>query len=317
MPRPDDTPARKNPRPKSSRRLSARIIVPLTALMALSMATVPAAADEAEAAAQEAETADFENYVALGDSFTAGPFISDTGDIETNAPLLGCMRSESNYPQLLAEGLEGTELTDVSCSGAVMEHFYEDQFDDAPPQLDALTPETDLVTVGISGNDFGFAEIFLECAGQSLGDPGGSPCADHYGDELDDRVEELREDVSQVYADIAERSPDATVLSVGYLQILPETDGCWPTVPVSEGDVPFLDEAQIALNAMIDEEATAQGATFVDVYERGHDACQPSDTRWVEGLIPGNEAAPVHPNLAGMVATTDFLREELGLADPA
>jgi len=272
--------------------------------MGISLATAPVAAEEAESAA-------FEHYVAIGDSFVAGPLVQ----AQANMPLLGCMQSSVNYPKRLAEELGITDLTDVSCSGAVMSHLYEAQFDDTPPQLDALRPETDLVTVGIAGNDFGFSQVLMECAKRSLTNPLGSPCADHYGDELDQRIEGLRGEVSGVYADIAERSPNATVLSVGYLQILPESGGCWPSTPISRGDVPFLDAAQTKLNAMLQEEATAQGAVFVDTFERGHDVCQGSSTRWVEGLIP-EDGAPIHPNNLGMAATTDFVRSALNVPQP-
>ncbi|WP_017588298.1 SGNH/GDSL hydrolase family protein [Nocardiopsis ganjiahuensis] len=281
----------------------ARLSAPLVlAALGVSLATAPVAADEVESAA-------FGHYVALGDSFVAGPMV------RAQMPLLGCMQSSVNYPKRLAEELGIAEITDVSCSGAVMSHFYEAQFDDAPPQLDALRPETDLVTVGIAGNDFGFSEVLVECAKRSLGNPWGSPCASHYGDELDHRIEGMRGEVSGVYADIAERSPNATVLSIGYLQILPESGGCWPSTPIARGDVPFLDAAQTALNAMLKEEAEAQGAVFVDTFERGHDVCQGSDTRWVEGLIP-EDGAPIHPNNLGMAATTDFVRDALGVPQP-
>lgn len=307
MPRIDDTLARTpHPHPRAGRlrRLAARAAVPAAVVMGLSLAGTPAAAEEAEEVA-------FEQYVALGDSFTAGPFVTE--EASAQMPLLGCLQSSANYPKLLAEELGVGELIDVSCSGAVMSDFYEAQFDDQPPQLDALSEETDLVTVGIAGNDFGFADVLVDCATRSITNPLGSPCADHHGDGLDERIEGLRGEVSTVYADIAERSPNATVLSVGYLQILPESNGCWPSVPISRGDVSFLDEAQIALNEMLREEATAQGAVFVDVFERGYDSCQPADTRWVEGVIPENEAAPVHPNRAGMEATTAFVSDALGV----
>lgn len=274
--------------------------------LGLSLAAPPASADEVGTTA-------FQHYVAIGDSFVAGPLIRK----EANArmPLLGCMQSSSNYPTMLAGRLGVAEFTDVSCSGAVIEDLYEEQFSYTLPQLDALTSETDLVTVGISGNDFGFSEVFIECAKKSLSNPLGSPCANHYGDELDNRIEDLRPGISGVYADIAARSPNATVLAVGYLQILPEGSGCWPSTPIARGDVPFLDQAQTALNAMIAEEAQAQGAVFVDVLERGHDVCKPSGVRWVEGLIPEN-GAPVHPNRVGMEATADFVEAELGVPSP-
>lgn len=274
------------------------------AALGVTLASAPVAAEEVEAA-------EFTSYVAIGDSFTAGPMVQ----AQAQMPLLGCMQSSVNYPKRLAEELGIDDITDVSCSGAVMNDLYEKQFDDTEPQLDALGPETDLVTVGISGNDFGFSEVLIECAKRSLTNPLGSPCSDYYGGELDERIDGLRGDLNQVYADIAERSPNATVLSIGYLQIMPESGGCWPSTPISRGDVPFVDQAQIRLNAMIAEVSEANGATFVDTFERGHDVCQGSDTRWVEGLIP-EDGAPVHPNNLGMAATTDFIRSTLGVPSP-
>ncbi len=274
------------------------------AALGVTLASAPVAAEEVEAA-------EFTSYVAIGDSFTAGPMVQ----AQAQMPLLGCMQSSVNYPKRLAEELGIEDLTDVSCSGAVMNDLYEKQFDDTEPQLDALGPETDLVTVGISGNDFGFSEVLIECAKRSLTNPLGSPCSDYYGGELDERIDGLRGDLSQVYADIAERSPNATVLSIGYLQIMPESGGCWPSTPISRGDVPFVDQAQIRLNEMIAEVSQANGAIFVDTFERGHDVCQGSSTRWVEGLIP-EDGAPVHPNNLGMAATTDFIRSTLGVPSP-
>lgn len=287
-----------------------RALVPAAAaILGLSLVSSPAAA------AEEAETAAFQHYVALGDSFVAGPLVREQ-QAQAQVPLFGCMQSANNYPKMLAARLGVAEITDASCSGARMEHFSTQQFNDTLPQFDALRPDTDLVTVGIAGNDFGFSDVFIECAKRSLGNPLGSPCANHYGDELDVRIESLRGEISDVYAGIAQRSPNATVLSVGYLQILPESGGCWPSTPVARGDVPFLDAAQTSLNAVIKEEAEAHGAVFVDVLERGRDVCEPSGTRWVEGLIPEN-GAPVHPNRLGMEATADFVQAALGVPAPA
>ena len=65
-----------------------------------------------------------------------------------------------------------------------------------------------------------------------------------------------------------------------------------------------------ASRAMLASQAAAHGATYVDVYTPsiGRDACRSSSVRWVEPIIPGNAAAPVHPNargMAGMAAVID------------
>ncbi|WP_059009365.1 hypothetical protein [Streptomyces specialis] len=46
-------------------------------------------------------------------------------------------------------------------------------------------------------------------------------------------------------------------------RILPPALGCWPIVPISVGDVPYLDGVQTRLNTMIGDRAAAAGATLV------------------------------------------------------
>ncbi|MFY7064433.1 SGNH/GDSL hydrolase family protein [Nocardiopsis changdeensis] len=286
------------PEPPVKPRRSRKVALVAAAALGLSLAAAPAAAEEAA----------FQHYVALGDSFTAGPLIPPYAPGSDPR----CLRSSANYAQLTADRLGVAEFTDVSCSGAVTADFSESQFTGVAPQYDALTPDTDLVTVGIGGNDFGFVDVLTTCAKRSLENPLGNPCERHYGDELDRRVDDLRDEISGVYEEIAVRSPGATVLAVGYLQILPESNGCWPREPIARGDVAYLDGVQTALNTMIAEEAAAHGAVFVDVLERGHDICSPGSERWVEGIIPENSAAPVHPNAEGMAAVADRVAAALG-----
>ena len=92
------------------------------------------------------------------------------------------------------------------------------------------------------------------------------------------------------------------------LPILPDSGpGCWPQIPVTNEDVPYVRAKQKELNAMLARQAAAGGATLVDAYSAGigHDACQPPVIRWVEPVAPVNAAAPLHPNLLGMIATAD------------
>jgi GDSL-like Lipase/Acylhydrolase family len=91
------------------------------------------------------------------------------------------------------------------------------------------------------------------------------------------------------------------------MPILPETgSGCWPQVPLAWADVPYLRATQKRLNTMLAQQAAANGAVYVDAYTAaiGKDACKSSGTRWIEPLIPGNTAAPFHPNARGMAGIT-------------
>ncbi len=280
------------------RRSPARWVAPVLLATAIPLATAP------PAAAQPEQTP-VQRYVALGDSYAAGPLVP----IPTGEPA-GCLRSNQNYPSVVARELGAGEFRDVSCSGATTENVTGPQsvpLGKNAPQLDALARDTQLVTISIGGNDIGFADIITECATRSPLQPTGSACKDHYTadgtDQLTRQIDEAAPKVARVLAAIDERSPDARVLLVGYPAILPdEGPGCFPLVPFSPGDVDYLRGVEKELNAMLADEATGAGAEFVDTYTPsiGHDACQPPGTKWVEGLVPTAPAAPVHPNALGM-----------------
>lgn len=241
-------------------------------------------------------------YVALGDSFTAGPLIPN----QRTDPL-GCLRSDRNYPHLVAAALAPASFRDVSCSGADTGDMTAPQGvtpGPNPPQFDALSPATTLVTLGIGGNDIGFSGIIRDCVTLV---PWATPCRDRYTaggtDELSARIARTAPLVAATLDGIRDRSPQTRVLVVGYPAIVPDAgQGCWPTVPIGWGDVGYLRAKHRELNAMLAAQATAAGASYVDAYTPsvGRDACAPLTRRWVEPLVPGTAAAPFHPNARGM-----------------
>jgi GDSL-like Lipase/Acylhydrolase family len=244
-----------------------------------------------------------DSYVSLGDSYTAGPLIPNQ-----NQSPAGCLRSDHNYPHLVAPSLAIPGFRDVSCSGADTGDMTSPQGVSPgpnPPQFDALDLATTLVTLGIGGNDIGFSEIVENCS--TFTDPFGHPCQDHYvvngQDELSRRIAATAPLVAGVLQGIHARSPRADVFVVGYPAILPDTgNGCWPQMPIAFADVPYLRAKEKELNGMLAAQAAANGATYVDTYAPsiGHDACQLPTVRWVEPVAPASPAAPVHPNLQGM-----------------
>ena len=112
----------------------------------------------------------------------------------------------------------------------------------------------------------------------------------------------------------------ATVVLVGYPDLLPATgSGCWPRMPLTRSDVPYLRSTEGELNAMLSTVAAANGATFVSTSTQSasHTTCAARSTRWVEPLVPTNLAAPVHPNArgeAGMAAVVAGALQRLGVA---
>jgi lysophospholipase L1-like esterase len=253
-----------------------------------------------------------ETYVALGDSYTAGPLIP----LQENTPL-GCLRSTNNYPHLAAPHI-GYPLRDVSCSGAQTDDMTAAQGVNPgpnPPQFDALDADTQVVTVGIGGNDMGFGDIAVSCA--SL-DPTATPCQDKYVvngvDTIAQRIDEVGFDVAAVLQEIHQRSPEADVYLVGYPSVVPVSGGgCWPSLPITSADLPYVRTILTNLNAMLQEQAAANDATYVDTFTPsiGKDACGLPVLRWIEPLVPVNAAAPVHPNLTGMIGMAKALRQAI------
>jgi hypothetical protein len=242
------------------------------------------------------------SYVALGDSYVSGPFILPPA---AGAPL-DCLQSARNYPHLTAATL-ALSLKDVSCGGATTANFTTAQYLDRPPQFNALSSSTQVVSVGIGGNDNNlFFGTLITCGVEDLLFPFGTPCKNTYGNKL---AEEIKADgpvVGAAFHQIHVLSPSAKVFVVGYPDILPQSGNCWPTVPLTTGDVAYLNGVQKELNAMLKSQAAANGATYVDTYSPsiGHDACKPEGTRWIEPVIPQSDAFSVHPNERGMEADT-------------
>jgi lysophospholipase L1-like esterase len=240
------------------------------------------------------------NWAGLGDSYAAGPLIPNQ---QLNP--LGCLRSDHNFAHLAAATL-GRSLADVSCSGAKTDDMTAPQdvtLGPNPPQFNALTTDTQVVTLQIGGNDIGFTSILQNCA---TANPFAHPCRDRYvvdgRDTLADKIAATAPKIAAVLQGIHARSPGARVFVVNYAAILPETgSGCWPQVPIAFTDVPYLRSVEKKLNAMLAEKAAANGARIVDDYTAsiGRDACRSASTRWVEPLVPGNAAAPFHPNARG------------------
>jgi lysophospholipase L1-like esterase len=243
-------------------------------------------------------------YVSLGDSYTAGPLIPEL----TGSPA-GCARSTSNFPSLVAAGTHAASFTDDSCQGADTTNMTKPEsvpLGTNPPQDNALSSSTTLVTLQIGGNDINFINIVINCTELSLTNPFGAPCKHHYTSGGTDRLKEavnatapkVAADLQGIHAD----APNARVLLVGYPAILPNSgDGCWPVVPIAYGDVPYLRGVEQGLNAMLATVAAANNATFVNTYTAsiGHDACRAPGVKWVEGLVPTSPAAPFHPNALG------------------
>lgn len=251
------------------------------------------------------------NYVALGDSYSAGAGILP---IDYSASPL-CVRTTKNYPRLIASAT-GAYLKDVTCTAAETRHFYTSQYLGVPAQLNAVRSDADLVTLTIGGND---SQVFLgaivTCGTKGMLTFGfGSPCKNWFGSYYDNLIDtKTYPAVKKALRDIHAKAPNAEVAILGYPNILPPTRGCFAQMPIAYGDVPYVYNIQAHVNAVIKRAAAETGTTFVDMSATGRDACQPIGTRWVEPVLFGTNTVPVHPNALGEAAMALRAMAALGL----
>jgi hypothetical protein len=252
------------------------------------------------ALAPQAQAAVSSPYVALGDSYSAASGVLPP---DLSAPFQ-CLRSSANYPHVIAATTGAAQFTDVTCGAAETSHFFSPQYEGVPPQLDAVTSSTRLVTMTIGGNDSGvFISAVLSCGSAgtlSLGQ--GSPCKDQYGSSFQDTINNTTyPSLVNALSAVRAKAPRAKVAILGYPWILPPKGGCFPVMPVATGDVPYLRGIQATLNNAIRSAAMATGAQYVSFtkFSEGHDACQPLGVRWIEPAVLTTNPVIVHPNALG------------------
>jgi lysophospholipase L1-like esterase len=245
--------------------------------------------------------------VALGDSYSAGPLIP-TSDLAR-----GCLRSDHNYPSLLARRLHVGHFVDVTCSGARTADLTHPQqpFPGSriAPQLRAVTAGTDLVTVGIGGNDLDlYATVIGTCTRLRASDPTGSPCTRalaRRGFALHQVTSTIGRRVTAALRSVRDRAPHARVVLVGYLRLAPDHGTC-RELPLARGDYAEGRRISEALDLALRGAARRAGVDFADMYavSRGHDVC--SRHPWVNGgTADRRRALAYHPLLAGMSADAD------------
>ncbi len=248
------------------------------------------------------QAADPGPYVALGDSYTAGPLVPSPG----GGPI-ACLRSTNNYPAVIGRVLPTARRRDVSCSGARTNEMTARQpFSDNPPQFDALSADVRLVTLGIGFNDARLDRVIADCLLRSLLQPSDTACRDSFmssgQDSLTQAIDDTAPKVAAVLQGIHRRAPQARVVVLGYPSIVPSDGrGCWPLVPLRRDNLRYFDELLVKLDAMLAEQAADNDAEYADSYSTsiGHDVCAAPGQKWWEGAIPTSPAYPWHPNALG------------------
>ncbi|HIW64593.1 MAG TPA: SGNH/GDSL hydrolase family protein [Candidatus Stackebrandtia excrementipullorum] len=223
------------------------------------------------------------DYVALGDSYTAG---SGAGDYDTT----NCRRSNNSYPELVASYHEW-DLTSVACAGAHIHDVWDNQ-------LDVLADDTDRVTISIGGNDAGWVDVISAC--MVIED---DECEGHVNRAWDNIRENLYYDLRALYAEIKLRAPDAAIAVVGYPRLFGETE-CTDAPGLSVTEQQWINRAADLLNRTTMRAAFAEGLWFIDVRSQftQHGVCD--EVPWING--PRTAAGDsFHPTAAGYQGYAD------------
>ena len=245
-------------------------------------------------------------YVALGSSMAAGPGIRPAAK---GAPFRAA-RSARNYPHMVAAQL-GHDLVDVTYSGATTANVLTDSQHGAPPQIDALDGSEDLVTVTIGGNDVGYVPMLMVAGLPRITRSVpllGALLREQLNPAARDRaLLEVAESLNEVGRTVRQRAPQARVLFVDYLTLLPPAGT--PAPPLSDVDVALGRRVADTLERLTGEAAAETGCRWVRAAQvsREHHAWSADPWTTKFGLPLPGRPAPLHPNAAGMRVVADLV----------
>ncbi|OAA25208.1 lysophospholipase L1-like esterase [Frankia sp. EI5c] len=233
-------------------------------------------------------------YVALGSSIASGFGISEQSE---------CGRSSRDYPQLVAAEL-GLRLVDVSCGAASVPHVVDTNQGENPPQIDAVTADTKLITVTVGGNDIAFNGTALGC-----GDPA-RLCTEPV--DLEANLRALPGQLVSMVEKLQAKAPSARIVFVTYPREMPDTN-C-PAMSLEDSELAMLRSMGEKLEAAFVEAFATSDALLVDPYAVAgdHTACGPESARWTNGYtVPEGDGFAYHPTAVGHRAMADLIKEAL------
>lgn len=246
------------------------------------------------------------DYVALGDSAAAAPFVPG---YDTRAP--GCLRSTENYPAAFARTSHIANYVDVTCTSAqsvdVVSRSQRTASGPQAPQISAVGPHTKLITITIGGNDVQLVTLALSCVAVRPPNSGTPPCRSRFVtngvDTVSRAIQHNRGQWTSLIRSLKAKAPLARIVVVSYGTYI-RPGGCLASQPLYPVDADYL---QAKVNELDDTQAQVAAAEKVDFFDtrpitRGHDACAPPAQRYLEGIVPSHIALPLHPNGPGSSA---------------
>jgi lysophospholipase L1-like esterase len=252
-------------------------------------------------------------YVAMGSSYAAGPFL----DQRAAGSPRRAGRSSLNYAHRFAERSSLT-LRDVTFSGATVAEMVRGTANGGPPQIDAVTSDTRLITITGGGNDVGYIPRLT--AGSApfplsiLPSVRSQVRAFDSPEATNAKFGRLQDDFADLIHEARRRAPGATIALVEYLPVLPSdsaTDvGRFPHELAEWGRATYT-----RLSTLTAATANLEDCLFVQVSEAAANHHAWSAEPWTRRFqLPRGNGAPYHPNGAGMSAVADLLERALSAA---
>lgn len=223
-------------------------------------------------------------------------------------------RSAINYAHLTASALR-LPLIDVTYSGATTDDLLRPHRRGAPAQLHAVTPDTRLVTITAGGNDIGYLGVLTNASlpralravpsvrahlPESL--PAGI---------LDERFAALSRRLLDVITGIRSVAPDAKVIIVDYLTILPSTGLALPG-RLTNADTQWARAVAARLTQTYATVAAESGVTLLPVADASAEHHAWSSEPWTNRFkLRMSGGAAYHPTAAGMRAVSGLILRHL------
>lgn len=288
--------------PSSARTFVTRVVTAVIAVsVVVGLGAAPALAAPPNAARKTL------TYIALGDSRAASP--------TTLTQVQGCSRSETAYPNLLAKTIGATSFRTVACAGAKGENITsvpQLRLDGVhPPQIQAVRPDADLITISIGANDADWGNLSRWCIAPIEGMDSRCRTNPFYVNGVNHGLRALEAAINSSLEAVRGRAPDAAIAVVGQGGYFGDR-GCYPANPASDADISFIRNSFIGrYNTILEKVSERHGAIFVDIQNQvvGHDAC--SRDKWFEGFVPTSVYLGFHQNLKGNQAMARLIARVL------
>ncbi|NEA30453.1 SGNH/GDSL hydrolase family protein [Streptomyces sp. SID13031] len=252
-------------------------------------------------------------YVALGSSFAAGPGIKPIVDKAAG-------RSARNYPHLVAEAL-GLELTDVTYSGATTANILRERQDEAAPQIDAVGPDTALVTITAGGNDLEYIGTFIRGSLMNTLAKPATLLGKRVANRIRARVSYLKApaeydavaaSLTEIVTAIRDRAPQSRILLVDYLTVAGPGTRPRLDVPLNEEQLPSVVMMADGLARAYATAAEKTGTELIEASAAGLSHAVGSAEPWTSGFHFGpGRGVPYHPTPAGMAAVANLIIAKL------